>query len=209
MEHGGITCLIGLGGNTGPVEDTFVAAIQRLNCENCQITALSRNFRTAPMGPDAGGRFTNAAASLNTDLSPLKMLDLLQHKHPLDDLKPVVTAEELIACQRAIRGIYVDRKVREYLTQIVHETRESEHLSLGGSPRASIALFRTSQAMAALRGRRFVQPDDVKRIVQPVLNHRLILKPESRLRKIATEDVVKEIMSEIAVPTLDEAQQSP
>ncbi|MCH2202375.1 MAG: 2-amino-4-hydroxy-6-hydroxymethyldihydropteridine diphosphokinase [Fuerstiella sp.] len=78
MEHGGITCLIGLGGNTGPVEDTFVAAIQRLNCENCQITALSRNFRTAPMGPDAGGRFTNAAASLNTDLSPLKMLDLLQ-----------------------------------------------------------------------------------------------------------------------------------
>ena len=139
----------------------------------------------------------------------LKMLDMLQHKHPLDDLKPVVTAEELIACQRAIRGIYVDRKVREYLTQIVHETRESEHLSLGGSPRASIALFRTSQAMAALRGRRFVQPDDVKRIVQPVLNHRLILKPESRLRKIATEDVVKEVMSEIAVPTLDEAQQGP
>ena len=128
----------------------------------------------------------------------LKMLDMLQHKHPLDDLKPVVTAEELIACQRAIRGIYVDSKVRE-----------SEHLSLGGSPRASIALFRTSQAMAALRGRRFVQPDDVKRIVQPVLNHRLILKPESRLRKIATEDVVKEVMSEIAVPTLDEAQQSP
>jgi MoxR-like ATPase len=63
--------------------------------------------------------------------------------------------------------------------------------------------------MAALRGRRFVQPDDVKRIVQPVLNHRLILKPESRLRKIATEDVVKEVMSEIAVPTLDETQQSP
>lgn len=139
----------------------------------------------------------------------LKMLELLQHKHPLDDLEPVVTAEELIACQHSIREIYVDRKVREYLTQIVHETRESEHLRLGGSPRASIALFRTSQAMAALRGRRFVQPDDVKRIVQPVLNHRLILKPESRLRKIATEDVVKEVMSEIAVPTLDETEQHP
>ncbi|MAV36460.1 MAG: magnesium chelatase [Planctomycetaceae bacterium] len=139
----------------------------------------------------------------------LKMLELLQRRHPLDDLQPVVAAEELIACQLAIREIYVDRKVREYLMQIVHDTRESEHLSLGGSPRASIALMRTSQAMAALRGRRFVQPDDVKRIAKPVLNHRLILKTESRLRKISTDDVVDDIISEIAVPTLDNRQQGP
>ena len=139
----------------------------------------------------------------------LKMLEMLQRRHPLDDLQPVVAAEELIACQLAIREIYVDRKVREYLMQIVHDTRESEHLSLGGSPRASIALMRTSQAMAALRGRRFVQPDDVKRIAKPVLNHRLILKTESRLRKISTDDVVDDIISEIAVPTLDNRQQGP
>ena len=94
-------------------------------------------------------------------------------------------------------------KVREYILQIVHDTRESEDLSLGGSPRASIALFRTSQAMAAIRGRNYVLPDDVKRIVAPVMNHRVILKPESRLRRMTPEHVISEVVSEIAVPTLE------
>jgi MoxR-like ATPase len=75
-------------------------------------------------------------------------------------------------------------------------------LSLGGSPRASIALFRTSQALAALRGRRFVLPDDVKRVAGSVLTHRVILKPESRLRKLTAEHVIEEIVAEIAVPTM-------
>ncbi len=133
----------------------------------------------------------------------LKMLEMLQHGHPVTNLEPVVTSEELVACQKAIRGVHVDPKVRQYLMQIVHLTRENEELALGGSPRASIALFRTSQAMAAIRGRNFVQPDDVKRIAPPVLTHRLILKPESRLRKVTTEQVVKDVIDEIAVPTLD------
>lgn len=138
----------------------------------------------------------------------LRMLEMLQRKHPLEDLAPVVSAEELLACQHAIRDVHVDAKVRQYLMQIVHDTRESQHLSLGASPRASIALFRTSQAMAALRGRHYVLPDDVKRIAPPVLTHRLILKPESRLRKITAEHVVEEILAEIAVPTLPEAMAS-
>ncbi len=82
----------------------------------------------------------------------LEMLSMLQHKHPVDEISPVVTAEELLACQRVVRDIRVDDKVRQYLMQIVHDTREHEDLALGGSPRASIALFRTSQALAALRG---------------------------------------------------------
>jgi MoxR-like ATPase len=98
--------------------------------------------------------------------------------------------------------VHVDEKVRQYLMQIVHDTRESDELSLGASPRASIALFRTAQAMAALRGRHYVQPDDVKRVAAPVLTHRLILKPESRLRKVTAEQVVEEVIAEIAVPTL-------
>jgi MoxR-like ATPase len=89
------------------------------------------------------------------------------------------------------------------LLQIVHLTRANEDLALGGSPRASIALFRTAQAMAAVRGRDFVQPDDVKRIAAPVLTHRLILRPESRLRKVTADQVVKEVVDEVAVPTLD------
>ena len=134
----------------------------------------------------------------------LKMLELLQHKHPIDALQPVVTAEEVIACQQAVRSIYVDDKVRRYLMQIVHDTRSHEDVALGGSPRASIALFRCSQAMAALRGRNYVLPDDVKRVASPVLTHRVIVKPESRLRKVTAAKLVEEIVAEIAVPVLDE-----
>ncbi len=134
----------------------------------------------------------------------LKMLELLQHSHPIDGLEPVASVEELIACQRATREIYVDDKVRRYLMQIVHDTRQHEDISLGGSPRASIALFRTSQAMAALRGRNFVLPDDVKRVAGAVLTHRIILRPESRLRKVTPGAVVDEIIAEIAVPTMEE-----
>ncbi|RMG02063.1 MAG: magnesium chelatase, partial [Planctomycetota bacterium] len=82
-------------------------------------------------------------------------------------------------------------------------TREHDDLALGGSPRASIALFRTSQAMAAMRGRNYVTPDDVKRVASPVLTHRMILKPEARLRKVDAAGVVNEIVAEVAVPTIE------
>ena len=134
----------------------------------------------------------------------LKMLEMLQHSHPIDSLEPVVSAEELVACQRACREVYVDDKVRRYIMQIVHDTRSHEDVHLGGSPRASIAMFRTSQAMASLRGRNFVLPDDVKRVAGPVLTHRMILKPESRLRKITPGSVVDEIVADIAVPSISE-----
>lgn len=132
----------------------------------------------------------------------LQMLDRLQHAHPVDAIKPVVSPEELRSCQREVREVYVDPKVREYLTQIVHASRHNEDLSLGASPRASIALFRAGQAMAAMRGRNFVQPDDVKRVTSAVLTHRIILRPESRLRKVTAAHVVDEIVAEVAVPTL-------
>jgi len=134
----------------------------------------------------------------------LKMLELLQRAHPIDALEPVVRAEELVACQQAVREMYVDDKVRRYLMQIVHETRAHDDIGLGASPRASLALFRAAQAMAALRGRNYVLPDDVKKVAGPVLTHRIILKPESRLRKVTPAAVVEEIIAEIAVPTLEE-----
>lgn len=132
----------------------------------------------------------------------MRMLDLLQHTHPVDTIGAVATAEELVESQGLIRRVHVDPRVRHYLLQVVHETRHSEHLALGGSPRATIALFRCAQAMAAIRGRNFVLPDDVKKIIAPVMNHRLILRPESRLRKLKTEKVLEEILGEIAVPTI-------
>ena len=132
----------------------------------------------------------------------LKILSLLERSHPLDTLQSVVTADELVACQAAVRTVHVDDKVRRYITEIVHASREHEDISLGGSPRASLAMFRTAQALAAVRERNYVEPDDVKRVAAPVLLHRLILRPESRLRKVTAAEVVDEILGEVPVPVL-------
>ncbi len=132
----------------------------------------------------------------------MKMLQMLQQRHPIEELQPVVSPEEITACQQAIRSVHVDEKVRRYITQIVQETRQADELSLGASPRASIALFRTSQALAAIYGRNFVQPDDVKRVVLPVLAHRVILRPESRLRKLTAETIIQDVVEEVPVPVL-------
>ncbi len=139
----------------------------------------------------------------------LKMLAMLEQGHPLDRLEPVVSAEELVAAQQATRRIHVDPKVRKYLTQIVHDTRACDDLRLGGSPRASIALFRTAQALAGISGRSFVKPDDVKQVAGPVLTHRLILQPESRLRKITAASVVEEVVAEVPVPILSSEPAQP
>jgi MoxR-like ATPase len=147
-------------------------------------------------------RFSLGYPSLDEEL---KMLDLLEQEHPLDRLQPVVGVEELLAAQQAVRNIHVDPKVRRYIAQIVQETRTCEELSLGASPRASLALFRTAQALAAVSGRSFAQPDDVKQMAGPVLTHRLILRPESRLRKITAADVVAEVVAKVPVPMLTAA----
>lgn len=131
-----------------------------------------------------------------------QMLERLRSAHPIDAIQPVVTADEVIACQRAIRDVHVDEKVRDYILDIVHQTRDHEHILLGGSPRASIALYRASQALAGIRGHDFSTPDDVKRVAAPILSHRMILKPESRLRKITPGQVVEQILTEVAVPTI-------
>jgi len=132
----------------------------------------------------------------------LKMLEMLERSHPLDSLKPVVAIDDILACQAAVRQVHVDAKLRSYLTAIVHATRDHDDVALGGSPRASIALFRTAQAMAAIRGRNYVEPDDIKRVTPSVLVHRILLEPESRLRNVTAASVVDEIVSEIPVPTL-------
>jgi MoxR-like ATPase len=98
--------------------------------------------------------------------------------------------------------VHVDIKVRQYLMQLVHETRDHEDIALGASPRASLALFRAGQAMAAVLGRSFVLPDDVKRVAPAILTHRLIVRPESRLRNVTAGAVVEEILGQIPVPTL-------
>lgn len=131
-----------------------------------------------------------------------RMVECIRLAHPIDSLEAVVSAEEVIACQQAVREVHVDPKVRDYILRIVRATREHEAVRLGGSPRASLALFRAAQALAAIQGDDYVLPDYVKQIAQPVLAHRLIVRPESRLRKVKAADVVAEILRNTEVPTL-------
>ena len=135
-----------------------------------------------------------------------KMLELLRREHPIDKLEAVVSAVDIIGCQQAVREVYVDPKVRDYIVEIVRNTRQHDDIALGGSPRASLALYRASQALAAVRGHDFVLPDDVKKMAPPVLCHRLIVRPESRLRKVTSANVVNEILTETSVPTLSSGQ---
>ena len=131
-----------------------------------------------------------------------RMIDRLQHTHPIDSLEPVVSAAEVVACQQAVREVHVDEKVRAYIVQLVRATRDHHAIILGGSPRASLAIFRAAQALATIQGYDFVLPDHVKEIAPVVLTHRLIVRPESRLRKVTAAAVLEEILNEVPVPTL-------
>jgi MoxR-like ATPase len=138
-----------------------------------------------------------------------KMLDRLQRAHPIDDLAAVVTVDEVLACQQAVREVYVDEKLRNYIVDLIRATREHDDVLLGGSPRASMALLRTAQGLSAVRGHNFVLPDDVKRMAPAVLMHRIILRPESRLRKVTTATVVDEILDTVPVPMISSEANRP
>jgi len=129
------------------------------------------------------------------------MLGRLQYKHPIEDLQAVVTAEEIRDCQQAVRSVRVDEKLNRYIVELIRHSREHPDVLLGGSPRASLALYRAAQALAALRGQSFITPDDVKRLAAAVLGHRIILKPESRLRKVTAGSVVESLLETVTVPT--------
>jgi len=132
------------------------------------------------------------------------ILSRFRQDDPLEDLKPVVTAEELMQMQEACRNVHVAADVEDYIIRLVHATREHASLQLGASPRAMLALYHTSQVLAALRGRSFVIPDDVKYLAVVTLSHRIIPKAESSLRGSSAEQALKEIMDSVAVPVENE-----
>jgi len=134
--------------------------------------------------------------------SEIEMLQRLQLQHPIETLESVATAEEIVQAQHAVRKVHVDEKVGRYIVQLVHATRAHPDIVLGGSPRASIALFRCAQAYAAIQGFDFVLPDDVKQLARYVLGHRLILRPESRLRKKTVAGVIDEILNTVPAPAM-------
>jgi len=123
-----------------------------------------------------------------------------ERQDPMDALEPAVTVDELLAMQEQIRSVMVEESVRQYIVSIVRATREHEAVELGVSPRGTLSLYRTAQALAALRGRTFVIPDDVKYLVPSVLTHRIIISPQTRLRGRRPEEVVMEIVDTVPVP---------
>ncbi|MBL7199998.1 MAG: MoxR family ATPase [Anaerolineae bacterium] len=119
---------------------------------------------------------------------------------PLEGLGSVTTPQELLEIQTAVRQVRVEDSVREYIVRIARATREHPSVALGVSPRGTMALYRTSQARAAIRGRPYVIPDDVKALASYVLTHRIIIDPQTRLRGRTTQEVVMDVVDQVPVP---------
>jgi MoxR-like ATPase len=120
--------------------------------------------------------------------------------HPLETLPVVAAIDELLQLQQAIKEIYVDELIEEYIVALVTATRHHEDVYLGASARGSLALYRTAQAWAAIRGQDFVSPDHVKALATAVLGHRMIVSPAARIRGVTAGAVITEILGAVAVP---------
>lgn len=118
----------------------------------------------------------------------------------LESIQPVITKQELKHCQELIEKIHIKDEIILYIAKLVDNTRNNGDLTLGASPRASLAIMRASKAIAAMNGRDFVTPDDVKFVAYPVLNHRIILTAEREMEGIEAEDIIKEITERVEVP---------
>jgi MoxR-like ATPase len=125
------------------------------------------------------------------------LLRRLQREHPIDSLGKVVETDALPGLARQVWEVHVDETVEGYIVRLVQATRQHSDLALGASPRGSLALFKTSQALAAVRGRDYVLPDDVKSMAPLVLTHRLLLKPESALRGRTAAQIVCDILESV------------
>jgi MoxR-like ATPase len=130
----------------------------------------------------------------------ITMMDSQQYVHPVEEIGQVVAAEELLEAQETVKGIYVDDLVKEYIVAVVGETRKHADVYLGASPRGSLALYKTGQARAALLGRDYVIPDDIKALAQVTLAHRLIISPSARIKNVDPRAVVEEIIGSVPVP---------
>jgi MoxR-like ATPase len=130
----------------------------------------------------------------------IEILDRQQFVHPLEGLEQVVNVEELLGAQKAIKEIFLDTKVKEYIVEIVRQTREHPDVYLGASSRGALAIYRLCQARASLLGRDYVLPDDVKALAEPALGHRIIVGPAARIKDIEPSTIVQDILDKVPVP---------
>ncbi len=130
----------------------------------------------------------------------MRILELQREHHPLEDIGQVVSAEELMTAQAAVKQVYVDDLIKEYIVDLANVSRRHPDVYLGVSPRGSLALFKAARAHAALEGRSYVIPDDVKRLLVATFAHRLIISPSARLKNVEARAVVEQIAASVPVP---------
>ena len=135
-----------------------------------------------------------------TQEEELTIINDQQVSHPIESLTEVVSSEEIINIQEVVRSVYVDDLIREYIVTLTESTRDHPDIALGSSPRGSLALFRGSQAMALIRGRDYVLPDDAKQLAVPMLSHRIIVSAAARMRGVQSKDIVGELVDQVTVP---------
>jgi MoxR-like ATPase len=130
----------------------------------------------------------------------ITMLESQQYAHPLEETQQVVSLEELLQAQQAVREIYSNYDIKQYIINLVGATRVHNDVYLGSSPRGALALFRTSQALAAIEGRDYIIPDDVKVMAEATLAHRIILGPSARIKEISSRSIVQQIVAGTPIP---------
>jgi MoxR-like ATPase len=131
------------------------------------------------------------------------ILESQRYTHPVTQVEQVVPVSVLLAAQEALKDVYLDTLVKKYIVDMVEHTRHHPDIYLGASPRGSLALYRTGQAWAAMQGRDYVLPDDIKHLAIPALGHRLIVSPAARLKDVTGETVMREILDSLPVPGAD------
>ena len=130
----------------------------------------------------------------------LAIIEGQEQSHPMDSLEAVTNSQDIIGLQEAAKSVYVDRLVRQYIVSLTEATRNHREVSLGASPRASLGLFRTSRALALIRDRDYVIPDDIKLLAPGVIAHRIMLSPSARMRGVQSTDVVEDLLTNVPVP---------
>ncbi len=127
-----------------------------------------------------------------------------QHQHKttdqLQEIKPILSGQDIIALRKQVLGLHVEDKLIVYIARLINESRNNKSLYLGGSPRASLAIVQAAKAMAAIRGRDFVTPDDIVYVAAPVLRHRIMLTPDKEMEGVSPDDVVMQMIQKIEVP---------
>ena len=130
----------------------------------------------------------------------LTVLSAQQFQHPINNMTQVVSVQQLLAAQQAVREVYVADEIKQYIVDLVNGTRQHPDVYLGSSPRGSLGLFRTSQARAAMAGRDYVIPDDVKALTEVTLAHRIIVGPAARIKDVSSRTIVQDILLNTPVP---------